>query len=161
MLRECGVFVGAFSMIETWLSNDGQDYPLARAPWKVNPLAARPHTLTFEQVRESVKGIVQAISRINPQCHVFLGVDPVPLHATHSEIDCIIADSRAKAELVAGTMRGIEESGSNFAHYIPLYEQVHYCERDPWDHDERHINTKTIQNVYQVLLSSISAQINM
>ena len=39
-------------MIETWLTNDGSDFPLARSPWRVNPLAARPHTMSTDDVKK-------------------------------------------------------------------------------------------------------------
>ena len=80
----------------------------------------------------------------------------MPLHATHSHKNSIIADSNAKATLLAGIMSAIQESRVGNLHYVPFYESVHYCTIDPWDSDERHLNDKAISKAYKELISLIS-----
>ena len=57
-------------MIETWLTNDGSNFPLARSPWRVNPLAARPYTMSTDDVKQSVLGIFDLVRRHNPNCKI-------------------------------------------------------------------------------------------
>jgi len=155
LLQSCKAFVCAFSMTETWITNDGNNYPLARAPWRLNPLAAKPHTLSFEEVESAISSISKIINKYNKDCNVFIGVDPVPLHATHSHNNSIIADSNAKATLVAGTMSAVKKSSAGNLHYVPFFESIHYCMNDPWSSDERHLNEKAILKAYKELISII------
>ena len=151
VLTECNVFICAFSMIETWLTNDGSDFPLARSPWRVNPLAARPHTMSTDDVKKSVLGIFDLMKRHNPNCKILIGIDPVPLHATHNYESCIIADSIAKAKLVAGITDAIKYVDDPEIVYVPFYERVHYCTKNPWSLDERHINDDALKLVFREL----------
>ena len=156
LLQDCKAFVCAFSMTETWLTNDGNNYPLARAPWRANPLAARPHNLTYLDVVRAIASISQILNKYNKNCRIFVGVDPVPLHATHSHKNSIIADSNAKATLLAGIMSAIQESSAGNLVYVPFYESIHYCTIDPWDSDERHLNGISISKAYKELISLVS-----
>lgn len=155
LIQNCKSFVCAFSMTETWLTNDGCNYPLARAPWKINPLAARPHNLTFSEVEDAILNIAKIINRHNRDCNIYVGVDPVPLHATHSYDNAVIADSNAKATLIAGTTSAIRQSAYGNLHYVPFYESIHYCMSEPWASDERHLNKVAIVHAYKELLSCI------
>jgi len=156
LLQHCKIFVCAFSMTETWLSNDGNNYPLARAPWKLNPISARPYNLTFEDVKNAILSISRILNKYNKHCRIFVGVDPVPLHATHSYQNAIIADSNGKATLIAGILRAIQESTIGNLQYVPFYESIHYCTADAWGSDERHLNDKSISNAYRELITMIT-----
>jgi hypothetical protein len=155
LLQNCKAFVCAFSMTETWLTNDGNNYPLARAPWRANPLTARPYNLTYIEVVSAISSISRILHKYNKGCRIFVGVDPVPLHATHSHKNSIIADSNAKATLLAGIMTAIQESSVGNLHYVPFYESIHYCTTDPWSSDERHLNDNAILKAYKELISLI------
>ena len=156
LLSSCKSLVCAFSMTETWLSNDGSKYPLARSPWNINPLCATPHKLSVEEVRESIYAISEILHKYNRNCKIFVGVDPVPLHATHSYSNSIVADSAAKATLIAGITSAIESCKYKNLEYVPFYETIHYCTSDPWSADERHMNEKAIKKAYQELLAITS-----
>ena len=156
LLQNCKSFVCAFSMTETWLTNDGNNYPLARAPWRANPLTARPHNLSFSNVVSSISKISKILYKYNKNCRIFVGVDPVPLHATHSHENSIIADSNAKATLLAGIMNAIQKSKVGNLHYVPFYESIHYCTINPWSSDERHLNENAISKAYKELITLIN-----
>jgi hypothetical protein len=158
LLKTCKSFVAAFSMIETWLTSDKNKYPLSRSPWRINPLAAKPHTLTYDDAKSSIKSTINTILTFNPKCNILIGVDPVPLHATHSDDNCIKADSRAKGVLVAATLDAIDNIALPNVKYMPFFEIVHYCTKEPWCDDERHINSNTIRKVYKELLSFLSSE---
>jgi hypothetical protein len=151
VLKECGVFIGAFSMIETWLSSDESSYPLSRAPWLLNPLCAHPYTLSYAETLEALMGLIDSIRDANPACRIILGVDPVPLHATHTHKSALIADSRAKAQLIAATQEAVIKCSHKGVEYLPCYEIIHYCTRSPWAEDERHLALSAVNNVYQYL----------
>jgi len=155
VLKECKTFVAAFSMIETWLSSDITKYPLSRSPWRLSPLAATPYTLSYEEVVDAIEGVIQSIMSENSDCQVFIGVDPVPLHATHSEDSAVLADSKAKATLVAATLKAIEKSNSERVHYIPFFEIAHYYSRLPWGEDERHVSPTVIKKAYNKLIDCL------
>jgi hypothetical protein len=156
LIASCDALVLAFSMIETWLCSDGTEYPLARAPWRINPLAAQPYVLSYEEVRTTVNQLSRLIHTVNPKCNVFIGVDPVPLHATHGTDTCVIADSRAKAVLVSAIMQCASENKN--LKYVPFYESVHYCCKEPWQQDERHVNDEAIMKAYMELLVAIDIE---
>lgn len=153
LLKSCSAFVCAFSMTETWLSNDGSKYPLARSPWRINPLSATPYKLSYEEIRESIYAISRIFSEYNKECQIFVGVDPVPLHATHSYNNSILADSNAKATLVAAISSAVENCEYSNLNYVPFYESIHYCTSNPWSSDERHLNEYAINKAYQELLA--------
>lgn len=155
LLSECSSFVCAFSMTETWLTNDGSNYPLARAPWRINPLTARPYNLSVDEIKNAISRISLILHQYNKDCRIYVGVDPVPLHATHTHKNSIIADSNAKAALIAGITLGIQESDVGNLYYVPFYESIHYCMTNPWCGDERHLNEDAILKAYHELVALI------
>ena len=150
LLESCKFFLCAFSMTETWLTNDGSNYPLARSPWRINPLAARPHDLGFEEIRQSIGLMSNLFERFNPSCKILIGVDPVPLHATHGNQNSIIADSHAKAKLLAATHSCVQERANMY--YVPFYETIHYCSLSPWQSDERHVKNEYCERAFHELM---------
>jgi len=43
-------------------------------------------------------------------------------------------------------------------HYVPFYESVHYCCKEPWQQDERHVNNDAITKAYMELLVAIDRE---
>ena len=79
------------------------------------------------------------------------------MHATHSYDSCIIADSIAKANLLAGITEAIKQVDDPEIVYVPFYERVHYCIKNPWSLDERHVNADALRSVFKELEELITS----
>ena len=148
VLRECTLLLCAFSMVESWITNDGVVFPLARSTWRANPRLVRPYKMKAVDVKNSIKKIYTMIKRHNNNWRILIGVDREPLHATHDEESCIMADSIAKASLVTGIREAIRELSDSRIGYVPFFKRFHYCTRDRWDTDERHISNNACKIAY-------------
>ena len=152
LLRNAKVLLLAFSMAETWFTTSPPFAPLARSPWKLNPLAAEPKLCRYPDLIECLISLSSELSEVNPDLTIIYAVDPVPLHATFGFDTAIEADAYGKASLVSAMRDHVAAASKTNIHYFPCYEKVHYCIENPWSADERHLAKSAIDSVYKELL---------
>jgi tetratricopeptide (TPR) repeat protein len=125
MFRLSNVFIFTMGLTETWMSNgDGAVYPVAPgvSGGKYDPAAYSFKNLTYPEVLEDMEEFIRLIRNINRTVRIILTVSPVPLMATATSNNVVVASSYSKSVLrsVAGHLQEQYE----FIDYFPSYEIV-------------------------------------
>jgi len=125
MFKSTTVFVFTLGLTESWRhSLLGHTYPVC--PGTVRgvyaPSVHRFHQFTFLEVLNDLDQFIQGLESINPEAKIILTVSPVPLVATHTGENVLVASSYSKSVLRAAVGE-IEARYSNVA-YFPSYEII-------------------------------------
>jgi len=112
------------------------------------------HCLTVEDTVECLRGI-NAILRQNcfNDYNIVVTVSPVPLTATFSDKDIIIANADSKSTLRAAALQFVNECDN--AHYFPSYEIVTYSNPEmAWRPDRIHVNPKMVRHIVDTFVGA-------
>ena len=125
MFKVSNVFVFTLGLTETWMSAaDGAVYPVAPgvAGGKYDAGRYQFRNLTYSEVLEDMDEFISLVRRINANLKIILTVSPVPLIATATSNNVVVASSYSKSVLrsVAGHLSDKYE----FVDYFPSYEIV-------------------------------------
>ena len=125
MFRLSKVFIFTMGLTETWVSNDdGTAYPVAPgvSGGTYDPARYSFKNLTYEEVLGDMEEFMRLARGINPALKMILTVSPVPLMATATADNVVVASSYSKSVLraVAGYLKDQYE----FVDYFPSYEIV-------------------------------------
>lgn len=161
-LQAAGVVVLTFGLVEVWRDEEaGVDLnitPPAEAILE-SPSRYRCVRQTHAQSLEAMASIFRVIHRANPSAKVVATVSPVPLAATFTGPDVLIANCYSKSTLRSALTEAIDsaksESPKQKIDYFPSYELVTLCERsDVWrptnehgEPDGRHVRPEFVQDV--------------
>ncbi len=106
------------------------------------------HEVSFDETVRSLREIVELIDRHHAtgEYRLILTVSPVPLGATFSADDIVVASGRAKAILLAAAQAFCREHSR--ADYFPSYEMVVNSDRAlAWRPDRLHVNTGMVAHI--------------
>ena len=125
MFKLSNVFVFTMGLTETWVSDDdGTAYPVAPgvSGGKFDPARYSFKNLTYPEVLADMEEFIRLVRGINPTLKIILTVSPVPLMATATADNVVVASSYSKSVLrsVAGYLKDEYE----FVDYFPSYEIV-------------------------------------
>lgn len=125
MFRLSNVFIFTMGLTETWVSTiDGTAYPVAPgvSGGKYDPARYSFKNLSHADVYGDMQEFVELARSINPSLKIILTVSPVPLMATATEDNVIVASSYSKSVLraVAGQLKAEHD----FIDYFPSFEIV-------------------------------------
>ena len=119
------VFVFTLGLTECWYNSVvGHTYPACpgTARGDYNEHLHQFHNLTYSEVYADLDALIQGLMKVNPALKVILTVSPVPLVATNTDKNVLVASSYSKSVLrsVCG------EIETRYAHvqYFPSYEIV-------------------------------------
>jgi hypothetical protein len=110
--------------------------------------------LTYEEVVVALECIHELLSLYgHPDVEIVVTVSPVPLEATFTGEDIVLANALSKSTLrtAAGWWAGTHDN----VHYFPSYEMAMYSEPDrAWFLDGRHVRPKLVQHIMETFVTT-------
>jgi len=144
---ECRIVVMTLGLIEVWFDKTSGlylNYSPRRALVAKNPDRFELHVLSYG---ETIATLHKIIALLKTSCRedqkILLTVSPVPLTATYSGRDVLVANAVSKSVLRAAA----DEIVNAYDHidYFPSYESVTLSDRQAaWEDDQRHVETALI-----------------
>ncbi len=125
MFETADVFVFTLGLTESWRhTTRGHTYPVCpgTARGLYDPREHQAHNFTHAEVVADLHALVAGLTAINPAVKIILTVSPVPLVATFTDQNVLVASSYSKSVLRAAC----GELQSQYAHvqYFPSFEIV-------------------------------------
>lgn len=147
-LLACEVFVVTLGLNECWQLLDGTF--ISRNPRANMYHMAKHRFLTVEQNVHYIQRFFDLVKARNPAFKLIISVSPVPLMATgrHQEQHIISANCHSKSVLRVAADELVRNNPDMY--YLPSYELVTECSRQPWQDDFRHVTPDTVQRVIQM-----------
>jgi len=147
MEADCYIFT--FGLCEAFYDTTAKQY-LNVTP---NPRVAKDGSIDFRTINYAdnvahMREIMERVLEVKPDAKVIFTVSPVPLDATFKSEDVVIANVRAKSNLVAATHDVCDEFDQCF--YFPSYEMVTLT--DPvtaWRADRKHVSEAMVSHIMQ------------
>ena len=147
-LRNADVVVLTLGLTEAWFDNNSgfyinsaPDLPLLRRSQRFEM-----HSLSFEDCHKYISETIALIKKHNPTVNIVVTVSPVPLQATFTGQDIVIANMRSKSTLRAVAASIVETDNSIL--YFPSYEMVNYTARTrAWKGDLRHVARSMVEHI--------------
>lgn len=125
MFEGCDVFVFTLGLTEAWASRaDGAVFPLApgTAGGTWDPDRYHLQNLTYPMVMADMSEFLRLFREVRPEGRLMLTVSPVPLVATASEEQVVVATTYSKSVLRA--VAGVLTQQHEYVDYFPSYEIV-------------------------------------
>ena len=150
-IKSADVIVITLGLIECWYDTVDCIY-LNTAPSQsdITNEPSRYHfcELSYEDTSNLLNKCVAQINKNNPRAKILLTVSPVPLEATFSGSNCIVASFNAKAILRA-SINYVTDIYDN-VDYFPSYEIVQSRGCQGFTEDNTHVNQESINAVFKV-----------
>jgi hypothetical protein len=152
-ITRCDIFVLTLGLTEGWFNrrlgiNDqtGALANTSRADYEFVALDFNEHMEALEELHRTVK-------ERNPACRFIVTVSPIPLQATFSGQDIVLANMYSKATLrsVAGAFCARHQ----YTDYFPSFEMVMFS--DPsvvWQPDRRHVRRELVAEIVTTFLGA-------
>lgn len=125
MFETTDVFVFTLGLTESWFNaKGGHTYPACPGTVKgqYDPEVHRFHNFTCAEVVADLEALIAELSKVNPELKLIFTVSPVPLVATRSDRNVLIASSYSKSVLRAAV--GEVEVKHPHVAYFPSYEII-------------------------------------
>jgi hypothetical protein len=156
LFLETKVFIFTLGLTETWLNTeDGSVFPIAPgvSGGKYDADKYRFVNLTCNEVLADMRQFISSVHRINPTMKLILTVSPVPLMATASHQQIVVATTYSKSVLraVAGQLA---ENRKN-VDYFPSFEIInsHVMKSTFYEDDMRSVLEKGVDFVMENFFS--------
>lgn len=125
MFETTDVFVFTLGLTEAWVNFFGQyTYPVCPGTLKGQylPDVHQFHNFSFNEVVADLEALIEELKFINSSLKIIFTVSPVPLVATYSDHNVLLASSYSKAVLRAAV--GDVEARHSHVAYFPSYEII-------------------------------------
>ncbi len=148
------VFIFTFGLCEAFYDQDSSKY-LNIMP---DPKSAKNHNITFRflSFEDNInlgRQVVNTVRKIQPDSLIILTVSPVPLDATFTKYDIIVANSLAKSTLVLTAHQLAGEFPD--VHYFPSYEMVVNSEQSTaWLWDKKHVSENMVKHIMHTFIAN-------
>jgi hypothetical protein len=157
MFEVADVVVFTLGLTECWYNaRTSHTYPVCPGTIRGAYLADEhlPHNLTVAEVVGDIEAFIGELRAVNPAAKMILTVSPVPLVATHSDKNVLLASSYSKSVLRAAAGE-VEARFDNVA-YFPAYEIIsHPASFGQYlDSDLREVTERGVAHVMDCFLSS-------
>jgi hypothetical protein len=151
----CRLVVITLGLIETWLDTHTGLYTNMTPP--VDPRDPDRfvfHVLTQEQVRETLAGVHELLSAYgHPELEIVTTTSPVPLNATFTGQDVVVANMHSKSLLRTAASEWAAAHAN--VHYFPSYEIVMYSDRGlAWEADGRHVRGEVAHRIMELFCAT-------
>lgn len=154
---QCRVVIITLGLVEVWHDKLTDTFlnstPLFEA-LRLYPERYEIQVTNFAQNLENLEKIHLLLSRFgHPGVQIVVTVSPVPLMATFSGQDVVLANTYSKSLLraVAQEWTGTHEN----VHYFPSYEIVLNSDRaETWEPDLRHVKPKVANHIMRLFLKT-------
>ncbi len=154
-VAQCRVVIITLGLVEVWRDKIANTFtnttPLPGA-LRNHPDRYEFHVSDFSQNFANLEHIHALLSQFgHPGFQVVVTVSPVPLMATFSTEDVVIANTYSKS-----TLRAVAQEWAaayENVHYFPSYEIVLNSERTvTWEDDLRHVRGPIVQHIMRIFL---------
>ncbi len=160
-LAECRVLIVTLGLVELWWDDEAQCYlntgplPSVLKKW---PKRFFLHVLSFEECYDYLRRALDiAFAHSRTDLRVILTVSPVPMMATHRNIDVISANSYSKSVLRAVAEHIV--ATDNRTSYFPSFETVSMSDRRiSWSDDFVHVNRPMVELNIARMVSAFTGQ---
>lgn len=128
MFRTADVFIFTLGLTECWYHVErGHTYPMCpgTARGQYQPQLHRFHNFSCAEVEADLQGLVLGLKTVNPGLKIILTVSPVPLVATYTDDNVLVASSYSKSVLRAAT--GAIAAIHEHVAYFPSYEIISHA----------------------------------
>lgn len=125
LFETTNVFIFTLGLTESWYNTlAGHTYPVCpgTARGEYSPQRHQFRNCTYPEVMADMDTLIQGLSKVNPALKIILTVSPVPLVATYTDTNVLVASSYSKSVLRA--VCGEIESRYTHVQYFPSYEIV-------------------------------------
>jgi hypothetical protein len=154
---ECRVIIVTLGLIEVWRDTKADTF-VNSTPFfdllNIYPERYEFHVTDFTQNLTNLERVHTLLSRFgHPQLEIVVTVSPVPLMATFSNQDVVVANTYSKSLLrtVAQHWAAAHEN----VHYFPSYEIVLNSERaHAWAEDLRHVKPAVTNHIMELFLAT-------
>lgn len=158
MFENADVFVFTLGLTESWYhAEQGHTYPMCpgTARGHFDPALHRFRNLSCAEVSADLEALIGHLARVNPRLRLLLTVSPVPLVATNSPHNVLVASSHSKAVLRAAC--GEVEARHAHVQYFPSYEIIsHAASFGQYLHsDLREVTERGVGHVMACFLASV------
>ena len=154
-IANCRAVIITLGLVEVWRDCEVDVYTNstpARSVLKTQPKRYEFHLTSFAQNWANLEAIHALLTRYcHPEVRIVITVSPVPLMATFSKMDVVVANTYGKSLL-----RAIAQEWAA-AHvnvdYFPSYEIVQNSNRAAvWERDLRHVTGAGVQHIMELFL---------
>jgi hypothetical protein len=151
MFRTSTVFVFTYGLVEYWYDEkDGTVFPTAPGCGygRFDSSRHKAGVMTVTDIVRSTKAAMEMIREVNPALKVIVTVSPVPLLATHRNMNIVQASVHSKSLLRVA----VEECLPLFDqfYYFASYEIVtQYCSEPIWDETGRNPSKSSLGTVFR------------
>jgi hypothetical protein len=159
MFSEADVFIFTIGLTECWFhAINGHTYPSCpgTAKGKFDPEIHKFRNLRYTDVISDMNIVIRKLQMINPKIKVIITVSPVPLVATNTERNVLVASTYSKSVLRA--VAGDLESHFTNVDYFPSFEIINSVSsfgqylatnlREVSERGVRHVMTKFFESYY-------------
>lgn len=102
--------------------------------------------LSLEQNLAAGKKVIEAVTALRPDAKIILTVSPVPLDATFTDMDVVVANSLAKSTLVVAAQTLTQQYAQ--CTYFPSYDMVmNSNQADAWLWDRKHVTQPMVNHI--------------
>lgn len=125
MFESAQAFVFTLGLTETWYhAGNGHTYPACPGTAKgvYDPALHLFRNMDYNEVLRDMEALLQGLRAVNPALKVILTVSPVPLVATYTAQNVLLASSYSKSVLRA--VAGVIDARYDFVQYFPSYEII-------------------------------------
>ncbi len=146
-VKNCRVVVMTLGLTEVWYDRQSElylNYSPRRALVAKHPDRFELHVLSYEETLSYLRQIVTLLKQTCGEAQrILLTVSPVPLTATYTGRDVLVANGLSKAVLRTAADEIIAEN--DHIDYFPSYESITLSARDAaWEDDQRHVEQAAI-----------------
>ena len=149
-IRECQIVVLTLGLVEAWYDTDSGTHINSAPPRELRaryPKRYRVAPTNYVQNMENMERLHQLLTMHgHPELRIVVTTSPVPLVATFTGQDVVVANTYSKA-----TLRAVAQdwaAAHDNVQYFPSYEVVMNSARDiAWQDDLRHVRTELVEHI--------------
>jgi hypothetical protein len=153
-IKSCQLVILTLGLVECWkdgLTGVYLNITPTKQMMEKYPGRYSLHVVGYEENKANLDEIYEIISQYgHPNSHIIVTVSPVPLLATFTGRDVVVANSFSKSVL-----RAVAEewaSDKTNVDYFPSYEIVTNTKRDvAWENDLRHVRAEVVNSIMNQL----------
>lgn len=154
-IKDCNVIVITLGLIEVW-RDDEADVFLNMAPTQVMQKRYEGrysfHVAGYDENLKNLEKISELLSEYGkPDVKIIVTVSPVPLNATFTQNDVVVANTLSKS-----TLRAVAEAWASKHDnivYFPSYEIVMNSDKKlVWAEDARHVNGSAVKHIMDLFM---------
>jgi hypothetical protein len=153
-ISQCRVVIITLGLVEVWRDNTANVFINRLIPGMLSSYPDRYelHLTSFIENLLNLERIHGLLSQFGHQeVQIVVTVSPVPLQATFSGEDVVIANTHSKS-LLRAVAQEWATSHEN-VHYFPSYEIVQNSDRNlTWEEDMRHVKGEVVRHIMSLFL---------